>query len=213
MRGRVVVLAGLVAALATASPARPDRETVAASPPAFVGAALAAARPGDVLFKAEPMFWARLAARFNADGEGFGHVGIVADGGDGALIVIHAGGDPARADGRVQEADFAVFLRSASEAALYRPQADETGVGVLIAYAAARAAQEAPFDRRFSLASADALYCTELVWRALSLAVGRDPVPEKTMRGADAYIALDDLAESPDLVPVWRSAPGAQSSI
>ncbi len=159
------------------------------------------------------MFWARLAARFNADGEGFGHVGIVAAGDDGALIVIHAGGDPARADGRVQEAELTAFLATAREAALYRPLADEAGIAALIAYAAARAAADAPFDRRFSLETADALYCTELVWRALSLAVGKDAVPEKTMRAGAAYIALDDLAESPDLVPVWRSAPDGPAQI
>lgn len=200
----VLILAGL-AAVAAAASIRPGKAP-AAAPAGFIGAARAAARPGDVLFKAEPMLWSRLAARFNADGEGFGHVGLVAEGADGALIVIHAGGDPARADGRVQAAGFDVFLRAATDAALYRPRTDEAGLGRATAYAAARQADETPFDRRFSLATADRLYCTELIWRALALAVEADPVPVKTRRGGDPYIALDDLAQSPHLSPVWASS-------
>jgi hypothetical protein len=208
LRGVVLILAGLAAAAAAAAPVRPAT-TPAAAPAGFIGEARAAARPGDVLFKAEPMFWARLAARFNADAEGFGHVGLVAEGADGALIVIHAGGDPARADGRVQATDFGVFLRAATDAALYRPRTDEEGLGRAIAYAAARQAEETPFDRRFSLATANRLYCTELIWRALALAVGEDPVPVKTVRGGDQFIALDDLAQSPHLSPAWASSSAA----
>lgn len=210
MRGALLIVAGVAAAAAAAALATPRKTpdpARGAAPPGFIGEARAAARPGDVLFKAEPMFWARLAARFNADAEGFGHVGLVAQGADGALVVIHAGGDPAQADGRVQSADFDDFLSAATDAALYRPRTDEEGLGRALAYAAARKAQETPFDRRFSLATADRLYCTELIWRALALAVGEDPVPVKTMRGGDAFIALDDLAQSPHLAPAWRSPP------
>lgn len=180
------------------------RGEVVADNAAFIEDALAEARPGDVLFKNGGGLWGRLAARFSENDDGYGHVGMVDTGPDGALVVIHAGGDPATGNGRVQATGLAQFLRAAKGAALYRPKLDAPHAAIALSYVEAAAGRNAPFDSAFSLDTEDELYCTELVWRALSRAVGEDVVPEKSERSGKVYVAIDDLQESPWLAPLWR---------
>jgi len=165
-----------------------------------------AARPGDVLFKSGGGMWGVLAANFSTRDRTYGHVGVVAETAEGVVVVIHAGGDPASRQGRVMASPFDEFLGASSRAALYRPRLDGARTGLLLAYAGAAAERKTPFDTGFSLDTEEALYCTELVWRALSAASGADAVPGKSERGGRTYIALDDLQASPLLAPLWRSA-------
>lgn len=165
-----------------------------------------AARPGDVLFKSGGGMWGVLAANFSTRDRTYGHVGVVAEGAGRGLVVIHAGGDPVSRQGRVMASPFDEFLGASSRAALYRPRLDQPHVAAFIAAADAAAERRTPFDTAFSLDSEEAVYCTELVWRALSAASGADAVPGKSERGGKTYIALDDLQASPFLAPVWRSA-------
>jgi hypothetical protein len=207
-RASRLAAAALLAASAGASFAS-DAPAALESP--LATEAKAAARPGDVLFKSASGLWGRLAARANADGEGYAHVGIVAEGRDGSLIVVHAGGDPSRrraqrSDWRVRASRFEAFLEKAKSAALYRPMADDAQIARALAYARAQADREAPFDHAYSLGSERDLYCTELIWRALLAAVDEDPVPEKSVRLGRTYIMLDDLAASPLLALIWRGA-------
>lgn len=171
----------------------------------LVEAARAEARAGDVLFKSGDGFWGVMAARFSRENEGFGHVGLVVAGEDGALAVIHAGGDPLAGDGRVQRARLDDFLRRSTSAALYRPRLDEAALALALAYAEAALARNAPFDAAFSLDTDDALYCTELVWRALTVAAGEDAAPRKTERAGRQFVAIDDLQASPLLERRWRA--------
>jgi len=201
----IAVLAAAVvlpaaAAVFSAPPPRRDRPV----PPALLPEAAATARPGDALFKDGAGLWGALASRFSDNDDGFGHVGLVARAPDGSLVVIHAGGDPASRQGRVQETPLTDFLAYARSAALYRPRVDDRTSAAAVSYARAAAARSAPFDGAFELESEDRLYCTELLWRALSEALGEDAVPEKSRRSGRIYIALDDLQESPWLAPVWR---------
>jgi hypothetical protein len=177
----------------------------AGAPLELIAGARAAALPGDVLFKKGRGFWGSLAARFSDNADGYGHVGLVARGADGALIVIHAGGDPVTRDGRVQKTGFDDFLGSSMAAALYRPHQDDVNAAAALAYAERAVARNAPFDADFSLDTEHALYCTELIWRALSAALDEDAIPEKSKRSGKVYIALDDLQESVWLEEVWRS--------
>jgi hypothetical protein len=209
MRRRFVIfgaaaLLGVAAAFAPI-PGGQSEKNASSEATALVEDAARLAKAGDVLFKSDGGLWGRLADSFSRSHPGFGHVGLVAIGADGALSVIHAGGDPISREGRVQETPLEAFLARATIAALYRPSlsADEAATSLAFARAAARRA--APFDSDFSLATEDRLYCTELVWRALSAALGRDAIPEKSKRQGLVYVALDDLAASPSLSRVWRS--------
>ena len=66
-------------------------------------------------------------------------------------------------------------------------------------------ARGAPFDAAFSLDTEEALYCTELVWRALTAAAGEDAAPRKTERVGRLFVAIDDLQASPLLERRWRA--------
>jgi uncharacterized protein YycO len=175
----------------------------------LAGEALTAARPGDALFKRASGFWGRLAASFSDNSDGYGHVGIVAADAAGRLVVIHAGGDPATRNGRVQATPLADFLYGAKGAAIYRLRAGAENARAALDYAEAAVRRGAAFDAAFDLATEDSLYCTELVWRALAAALGEDPVPTKSARGGRVYVGLDDLQESPFLVEAWRFRPEA----
>lgn len=133
-------------------------------------------------------------------------MGIVATDEAGSLIVIHAGGDPISREGRVQRAALASFLERATVSALYRPALAEPQIAGALEFARRAADLGSPFDSDFSLETADRLYCTELIWRALSAGLGRDAVPEKSTRSGRVYVALDDLQRSPALTLAWRSA-------
>lgn len=184
------------------SPSFPSRAE--ASTDGLSARAFAAARPGDVLFKDGGGFWGGLAARFSSNDDGYGHVGIVAAADDGGLVVIHAGGDPVSQDGRVQKTPFDSFIGASRAIGLYRPALDEAALSRALDYAERAAVRAAPFDAAFSLETEDALYCTELIWRALTAGAGEDAAPNKSMRAGKVYIALDDLQASPVLLPMLR---------
>lgn len=50
-----------------------------------------------------------------------------------------------------------------------------------------------PFDTEFDLGRSDAFYCTELVWRGIREATGRDPFPGKPRIGRREYLPVDML--------------------
>ncbi len=166
----------------------------------------AAAQPGDLVFRRSGGMWAEAAAAFSHRDRRFSHVGIVAQHGR-ALVVVHAAGDPVSRDARVRAEPFEDFLASSTDAALYRVDrvlpARNRIAGVALGYAAERR----PFDRDFSLAEGNALYCTELVWRAVRTATGLDLAPRKSMAMGRAYVALDDLFLHRAVVPVRRQIP------
>lgn len=177
----------------------------------MVAAIAAAAEPGDVLFKSDAGgFWGNMARAFSETDGRYGHVGVVARDAAGALCVIHAGGDPVSREGRVRSDSLAGFLAGVEAAALYRARAKARARGAMLAYLEDAAARGAPFDRQFSLKTKDRLYCTELVWRALSAGVERDATPNKSVRAGRVYISLEDLQKSPhlrEIAAVSRAAP------
>jgi len=156
--------------------------------------------PGDVLFRRGNSLISR--AVLVADGSGeYSHVGLIAVSA-GRVWVLHAT-PPEEPDvkGGVIAEPLATFLEpdQASAAALYRPRNGQAGL------AAERTAwgwvhRRVPFDSAFDLASADRLYCTELVWRAYRSA-GVDlesGIPEPRGR----YLLPGRLMKSPQLQPV-----------
>lgn len=103
----------------------------------------------------------------------FSHAGMISLD-SGAPRVIHA--VPAEAEDeadRTKSEPLAVFLdpTRASRLALYRLDPRHVPDAERRAQQASEAAEDmarraVPFDREFDLASGDAVYCTELVWRA-----------------------------------------------
>lgn len=165
---------------------------------------------GDLVFKgASTAVWTQLAARWSTGDKRWGHVGIVTKVPDtccGPILVVHADtgtGDPNREAapgeviGEVRVVPLNEFLSDVDQAGLYRLDLDRGQRARMIAYAEAAAAAHTPFDRGYSIDSENNLYCTELVWRALSAALERDAIPEKSRSMGRIYIALSDLSLHP----------------
>lgn len=153
---------------------------------------------GDVVFIAvERAFWSRAASRFSA--HGFGHVGIAARSPQGRVLIVHAGGSPSSGDAPVLAVEASAFTHEADRIAVYRPHANGAARASAGEAALGFVREGAHFDAAFSLDTVDALYCSELVWRALSSALQRDVVPEKTMILGLPGVSLADLEDSPAL--------------
>jgi hypothetical protein len=159
-------------------------------------------RAGDVVLRQGTGLWSGLFARVNVRDRRFSHAGIVV--GDGRRWrVVHAEADDLGRDGRVRLDDWEVFTAEVPRLAVLRLRDDA---------AAARAAEAAldlyaaalPFDFDFDLARLDAVYCTELVWRALGEGLGRDPLPVKSvLNGRETILVENFLLDVRELFPVY----------
>lgn len=172
---------------------------LAACPAAFAqipASDLPALEAGDILFKgAETGAGTRLAASWSLEDPRWGHVGIVVAGPDGALQVVHADTGKPGEIGAVRQVELATFLEDVSVLGIYEVALSGPWRQAYLGYA--EAAVGSPFDRAFSLSSETSLYCSELVWRALSAGLGRDAVPEKSRRYGRTYVSLSDLSGNP----------------
>ena len=104
---------------------------------------------------------------------------------------------PGEVTGEVRAEPLTDFLSDVDQAGVYRLNLDAGQRAQLIAYAEAAAAAHTPFDRGYSIDSENNLYCTELVWRAMSSALERDAIPKKSRSVGRVYIALSDLSLHP----------------
>lgn len=154
-------------------------------------------RAGDVvLIGVDGAFWAEMASGFSRPDRRNGHAGIVTRGAAGALGVVHAGGSPVQGAAKVRWVSLPEFMREADRVEVLRPRDAKLA---LRSAAIAAGYQGLTFDADFTLDSADRLYCTELIWRAMSAANGADIVPEKTRVLEKAYITLEALEDNPAL--------------
>lgn len=173
-------LAGLMAAAAASAQLRPDD--------------LPPLTPGDLLFKgADTGTGTRVAAGWSLGDKRWGHVGIVAADG---VSVIHAdtGENAGRGEpGEVRREPLEAYISDAKRLGHYTIFLTGSQREAYISYA--EAAVGLPFDRGFSLKSENAVYCSELVWRALSTGAGSDVLPRKSERFGRVYVSVSDLSE------------------
>ena len=164
---------------------------------------------GDLLFKgAETGAGTRVAAGWSLGDKRWGHVGIVADGG---RSVIHADtGKPGEA-GAVRKVALADFLADVETLGIY--EIDLTGEARAGYLAFAESAVGLPFDHGFSVRSENSLYCSELVWRAMSAGLGRDAIPDKSERYGRIYVSVSDLSEHSLLSETATVTTGRVSSL
>jgi hypothetical protein len=152
---------------------------------------------GDLLFRQGRSLVSRAVLAADGGSE-YSHVGIVSVIG-GRIWVIHSAPaeEPGERDG-VAADPIATYLapEKASAAALYRPR--DRAAAITAERAAWKFAEaRLPFDSDFDLASADKLYCTELVWRAYRSA-GVDLAPG-VGQGRERYLLPSRLLKSSDL--------------
>lgn len=207
-----LTLASALAAIAIAVPpallaALPQAEAAPqARGPGIVNPAdLGRLEPGDVIFFSAPKaVWARVASEWSLPAYRHGHVGMIVAGRDGVPMVVHASGDPLRRKAIVRAVSLDKFLEEAETASVFRMK-DRRAAPVAAAEAEGFARRRLLFDGDFSLASREKLYCSEMVWRAMSAALRRDVVPNKGFDYGRATIRLRDLESSPDLAVVARA--------
>lgn len=148
-------------------------------------------REGDVvLIGVDGAFWAEMASGFSRPDRRNGHAGIVVRGADGALGVVHAGGSPVEGAAKVRWVNLTEFTAEADRVDILRPRDAKLAMR---SAAVAAGYQGLSFDSDFTLDTPDRLYCTELIWRAMSAAKGADIVPQKTRVLEKAYITLEAL--------------------
>ncbi len=198
----IVVPPALLPGLAEAGP---DMAPAVRGPGIVDPADLGRLEAGDVIFLSAPQaLWARLASQWSLPQYRHGHVGMVVIGRDGEPLVIHASGDPTRSKATVRAVSLGKFLEEAKTAAVFRmrnPAAARVAAAEVESYARRRLL----FDTEFSLKSKNRLYCSEMVWRAMSKALHRDVVPRKAFDYGRPSIRLRDLEASPDLALVARA--------
>ncbi len=151
--------------------------------------------PGDLIFKgAETGTGTRVAAGWSQGDKRWGHVGIVAADG---VSVIHADtGENARSGdpGKVRRVPLSDYISDTTTLGRYTIFLTGSRREAYLSYA--EAAVGLPFDRGFSLKTETSLYCSELVWRALSAGAGEDVVPVKSERFGRVYVSVSDLSEN-----------------
>lgn len=157
------------------------------------------AQPGDLIFISAGGTWSDLARFLSRHEQLYSHVGVIARE-NGHLVVIHAGGNPMHSEAGVHADSIIYFMNTVTRVGLYRMPANLHPR--FMAYVEQAKARHLPFDSEFSLATADKLYCTELVWRGLNAALGRDPIPDKGTAAGEPYVALDDVTALPFLTRV-----------
>lgn len=158
--------------------------------------ALPPVEAGDLLFKgANTGAGTQLAAIWSLGDKRWGHVGIAVENADGTLSVIHADTGARREAGAVVRVSLADYLADVTDLGVYRMDLEGAQQAAYLAYAESVVGR--PFDRSFSLASDNSLYCSELVWRAMSEGLGEDAVPAKSERMGRVYVSVSDLAAHP----------------
>lgn len=178
--------------------------------------------PGDLVFKgASTALWTELAAGWSDPADRrWGHVGLVLrvqqhsigipaifQKQDGcAALIVHADtgsgppglpAGPGEDVGKVRAVPLEDFLGDVDHAGVFRLKLSPEQRARMLSRAGNEAERQTPFDRGYNLGSENNLYCTELIWRAMSDGLERDAIPDKSHRMGRTYIALSDLSMHP----------------
>jgi hypothetical protein len=205
------VLTAAIAAVASlshhAAPSSPPKPTssTAAIEQALVALSIDQIESGDLLLVRGDSMYSDAVRSIDGDSR-WTHVGMLAADA-GVLVFVDASPsvleDQVDTGGRVQRRPLDDYLREISgcEAAVYRVQTDPAARRAAAVACLRWAARRVPFDGHFDAASADALYCSEMIWRAyrslgLDLAEGRWQ-QSKILWMHQSVIFPDALAQGP----------------
>jgi len=152
---------------------------------------------GDLIFRKSESLTGQFVSNMDSRGE-FSHVGIIRLSDEKDIFVVHASPHGKETQNMVQVATLEYFLSFSQEIAIYRPRSTYKQTAIQAANYAFSLAGEVPFDRAFNLETEDAVYCTELIWRAF-LEAGEDIVDnnleelEMPFFGINEYIFPSNL--------------------
>lgn len=171
---------------------RAGGESVAAKPAAYAPLA------GDIVLSRGSGFWSDVFAGLNRRDRRYSHAGIVVNDG-GNLKVVHAAADDDGSNGSVRLDGFDRFTAEAQWFTLLRLD-DRAAAGRMASAALSMHAAALPFDFEFKLTNERAVYCSELVWHALTTALHRDPLPNKPFIADRQAVLIENfLLDMPEL--------------
>lgn len=146
---------------------------------------------GDIVLLGNDSAWGFVARRFADSDSRWSHVGMVIRDGEG-VAVVHMDGSPL--GGRIRRESVAAFTAEARYVRVVRPALSPRQQAQVGRWLVDHLARETAFDTRFRLDREPAMYCSELVWRALdqvAMTPGDDSLPRAAGR---AYVPVDRLA-------------------
>jgi uncharacterized protein YycO len=151
---------------------------------------------GDIVVRMGKGLWSDYFAGISKHERLYSHTGILVKI-NSALFVAHEDADDLTGQGSARLVSYAEFVADSSRLAIYRVKASVIRRDKIGQMAIDLALRAVPFDIKFSLNTADALYCTEFVWYAVLSSTGLDIVPNKPSWIGKQYISVEDLYTSP----------------
>lgn len=159
---------------------------------------------GDLVFRYGDGLFSPFFRDFGGKGNPYSHVGvIVLD--SGTLNVVHAEAEEWSGRGGVRTDPLEDFLKGVRVWGLYRLRASP-GKREGVARTARRyARRKLPFDTAFDCRDSTAVYCSELVMRAVNAGCYSFLIRPRTVRHGRAFVSLNDITDCPSLENVYRS--------
>lgn len=145
---------------------------------------------GDIVLLGNDSAWGFVARRFADSDSRWSHVGMVIRAGEDASVV-HMDGSPM--GGQIRRESVAAFTAEARYVQVVRPAFDSRQRARVGDWLVDHLRRDTTFDTRFRLDQEPAMYCSELVWRALghvAMTPGDDSLPRAAGR---AYVPVDRL--------------------
>lgn len=145
---------------------------------------------GDIVLLGNDSAWGFVARRFADADSRWSHVGMVIRAGEDASVV-HMDGSPL--GGRIRRESVAAFTAEARYVQVVRPAFDSRQRARVGDWLVDRLRRDAAFDTHFRLDQGSAMYCSEMVWRALghvAMTPGDASLPRAAGR---VYVPVDRL--------------------
>jgi hypothetical protein len=149
-------------------------------------------QPGDVVLRSGLGADSRIFAQMNSRDKSYTHCGIVVME-QGKPVVYHCIGGEENPDMRMRRDPPTQFFAAENNSAIAVVRYDGMETAKLSAVVHAIYSTRPRFDLKFDLATDDALYCSEFVYKALIRASGDTGYVPLTHRLGRTYVAVDNL--------------------
>lgn len=155
----------------------------------------ASIKSGDIILRESKGFFSQTFKTFSLVDKCYSHSGVVIrDTVDGKLYVYHCVGGEENKTNKMKKDPIQVFCTPESNYAfgIYRFDLTKDEMHSFIAQVKEYYRLKMEFDLDMELATDNELYCSEMIYKSLRKATGKDLIPLTTAFGA-TYVALDNL--------------------
>lgn len=152
-------------------------------------------RSGDIILRESRGFFSQTFKSFSLVDKRYSHSGvIIRDTVDNKLYVYHCVGGEENKTNKMKKDPIEVFCTPESNYAfgIYRFDLPQTEMKGFITQVKEYYKQKMEFDLDMELATDNELYCSEMIYKSLKKATGKDFIPLTQAFGA-TYVALDNL--------------------